>query len=253
MHRAIAIAAITFLQGVRTQTFRIVGLLFVGLLAVAWFLRALAVGQRPLMLRGFGLTAMEISALLLVVIGFVASYYRERETRIQAIHLTYVSAFDHTLGRLLGNITLLAAYLMASTIVCGAVLWFEGGWNWSFLLGSWSILLKLSVMCAFAGLFCSLFSSSTFASLMTIFTYLAAEYAVYPLSLEGKISMSFPFAVSRVVYHILPNFDKIDLKYQAIHGEIVGFGFLIGTAFYTLLYIIVVFLPTWQVFARHEH
>ncbi len=253
MRKIVAMAGITFLQGVRTQTFRIVGLLFVGLLGVAWFLRVLSVGQRAIMLRSFGLTAMEISALLLVVFGAVASYYRERETRIQAIHLTYVSAFDHALGRLLGNFLLVGAYLGLATVVCAGVLWHEGAWEWAFLLGAWSIFLKLAVICAFTALFCSLLSSSIFASLMTVFTYVAAEFAVYPLALKSKASTAVPMAVSRTVYHLLPNFDKLDLKYQAIHGETVDGGFLAGITLYAILYILVVFLPTWQVFARHEH
>lgn len=253
MRRIFAMAGITFLQGVRTQTFRIVGLLFIGLFGVAWFLRVLSVGQRALMLRSFGLTAMEISALLLVVFGAVASYYRERETRIQAIHLTYVSAFDHALGRLIGNFLLVGAYLGLATLVCAGVLWHEDAWHGAFLLGTWSVFLKLAVMCAFSGLFCSLLSSSIFASLMTVFTYLAAEFAVYPLALEGKAKTMLPIAVSRTVYHLLPNFDKLDLKYQAIHGESVGIWFLAGITLYAMVYILVVFLPTWRVFVRHEH
>ncbi|PKL48609.1 MAG: hypothetical protein CVV42_09050 [Candidatus Riflebacteria bacterium HGW-Riflebacteria-2] len=253
MRKTLAIASITFLQGFRTQTFRIVGMLFVAIMAMTYALRVLSVGHKEMMLRSFGLSIMEISSLLLIIFGCVSSFYRERETRLQAIHLTYVSSFDHVLGRLLGNCLLIGAYTIFATIGCALVLWHEGAWSWVFIVGAWSIFLKLCIICAFCSLFANLFGSPVFASLMTVFIYFAAEYASYPLEMIRRSSTVVPQSISRLVYHLLPNFDKIDLKYSAIHGESVAVMLLVEITLYTLLYMAIVFIPSWRVFARHEH
>jgi hypothetical protein len=252
MRKIAAITGITFMQGLRTQTFRIVGLVFAALIAVAYMLRVLSIGHKAEMLISFGLTAMEVSGLLLIIFGCISAYYRERETRLQAIHLTFVSFFDHALGRLIGNCLLIGVYLALSTVVCAGILWHEEAWSWSFVYGAYSIFLKLSIMCAFCSLFSNLFTSAVFASLMTVFVDFSAEFAYFPLTLRRPLSV-VPGFVSRVFYHLLPNFDKIDLKYQAAHGEIVSLWYLSGISLYSLFYMAVVFLISWKVFSRHEH
>jgi len=253
MRKILSMAAITFLQGFRTQTFRIVGMLFVAIMAMTYALRVLSIGHKAMMLRSFGLSVMEISSLLLIIFGCVASFYRERETRLQAIHLTYVSSFDHVLGRLLGNCLLIGAYTILATLACAIVLWHENAWSWVFVVGAYSIFLKLCIICVFCSLFSNLLSSSIFASLMTVFVYFAAEYASYPLAMMRRTPSVVPDSVSKAVYHLLPNFDKIDLKYSAIHGEGVAAFLILEITLYTLLYIALVFIPAWRAFARHEH
>lgn len=253
MRKTFAMAAITFMQGFRTQTFRIVALVFAALLAVSYFLKVLSIGHKEIMLRSFSLTAMEISGLLLIIFGCINGYYRERETRLQAIHLTFMSDFHHVLGRLLGNCLLIAAYIGLSAFACSAILLMEGAWHLAFLLGAWSIMLKLFVVCAFASLFSNLFSSPVFASLMTVFLDFASEYAYFPLTMMKHIPTLVPNTLSRIFYHLLPNYDKIDLKYQAAHGSLPEFSYLFETGIYVILYVLIIFLISWKVFEKHEH
>ena len=124
---------------------------------------------------------------------------------------------------------------------------------WVFVIGAWSIFLKLCIICAFCSLFANLFGSAVFASLMTVFVYFAAEYASYPLAMMRRSATVVPENVSRLIYHLLPNFDKIDLKYAAIHGENVASMLLVEISLYAFLYMAVVFIPSWRFFARHEH
>lgn len=253
MRKTFAMAAITFMQGFRTQTFRIVALVFAALLTVSYFLKVLSVGHKDIMLRSFSLTAMEISGLLLIIFGCINGYYRERETRLQAIHLTFMSYFNHVLGRLLGNCLLIASYIALSAVACSGILLMEEAWHLSFLFGAYSIMLKLFIACAFSSLFSNLFSSPVFASLMTVFVDFAAEYAYFPLTMMKHIPTMVPNAVSRFFYHLLPNYDKIDLKYQAAHGTLPHASYLFETSIYTFLYLAVIFLISWKVFERHEH
>jgi ABC-type transport system involved in multi-copper enzyme maturation permease subunit len=114
-------------------------------------------------------------------------------------------------------------------------------------------MLKLFIICAFCSLFCNLFSSAVFAALMTVFIDFAAEYAYYPLTMMKHIETAVPQTFSRFLYHLLPNFDKLDLKYQSAHGSLPEWGYIFTSSTYALLYIVVIFLISWKVFTRHEH
>lgn len=252
MKKSLSIAAITFLQGLRNQTFRVVGLMFVALLGLAYILRVLSIGHKDLMLRSFGLSAMEISGLLLIIFGCVSGFYRERETRLRSIYLTYVSVFDHTLGKLVGNILLIAVFLFLLSLAGSGVLWHESAWHPSVIYGVYSIFLKLSIICGFCSLFASLFTSSVFASLTTVLVYVSAEFSHYPLMLLQKSGAGMSYSISRIVYHLLPNFDKIDLKYAATHADQVNASQLFQLSAYTLFYLALIFIFSWKASSRNE-
>ena len=253
MHKILSMASITFMQGLRAQTFRIVGLIFLCMLAITYVLRVLSVGHTDIMLRSFGLSAMEISGLLLIIFGCISAFYREKENRLQAIHLTYVSFFHHVCGRYLGNILLLGSYVIFVSIACSLILFHEQAWHISFLIGSYSVFLKLAIVCAFCSLFSSLFKSSIFASVITFLTYIASDFASYPLAISRENTQSIHRIISSIVYHILPSFDKIDLKHIASQGEIPQFSHMTEISIYSLVYVAMIILLSWKVFSNHEH
>lgn len=253
MNKAFAMAGITFLQGFRAQSFRIVAALFISFFGIAYSLRVLSIGHKEQMLRSIGLSAMEISALLLVVFGCIAGYYREKESRLRAIHLSYVSFLDHVAGRFIGNCLLMATYLALGTIASALVLLNESSWHWYYLLGVYSVFLKLSIICSFCALFSYLFRSPVFSSLTTVFIYFSSEYASYPLTMIRRSPSAVPEGISRFLYHILPNFDKIDLKYPAIIGSEVALSQILMVTVYSVSYLAMILLLAWAVLSRNEH
>ena len=253
MRKWLSITGITLMQGIRTQTFWLTGLLFVFLLFVAFVLRVLSIGQRDLMLRSFGLSAMEISALLLVVYGFAFSFFRERDSRLQMIYLTFVSPGQYLFGKLAGICLTVLLYLGLASLFSAGLLVFEHAWSWSFCLGVYSIFLKLCIVCAFCILFSALFSSPVFASLMTVFLYVASELSYYPLAVMKASASELTHGFYRVLYHLLPNLDKLDLKSQAIYGNVVSEWYLVQISLYTLFYASVVFFVALTLFSRKEH
>ncbi len=252
MRKSFSIASITLTQGIRNNTFWIAALLFFSLILVSFFLKVLAIGHKAVMLRNFGLSAMEISALVLVVYGFVFSLFRDKENRIQSVYLTYVPSSSYLSGKLFGHSILVFIYLSIASILCSALLIYENAFNWIFFFGVYSIYLKLSIVCSFCLLFASLFSSPVFASLMSFFTYLASELSAYPLLLMKTSSNALILGFYRVLYHLLPNFDKIDLKYQSIWDQTIPYSYLVESSVYALVYSYLVYRLSLFFFANRE-
>ncbi|HNV71952.1 MAG TPA: hypothetical protein PKO06_19765 [Candidatus Ozemobacteraceae bacterium] len=253
MRKPLSIAGVTWLQGLRNQTFWIAAFLFAAFLLVAFFLRVLAIGHKAMMLRSFGLASMELSALLLIVYGFVFSMHRERENRIQSLYLTYVSPWQYLLGKLLGNCLLIFAYLSIAAFLCAALLFHEGAFSGAFFFGTYSIFLKLCIICSFCLLFSCLLSSPVFASLMTFFTYCAGELSAYPLMIMKSSTNQMIVTFYRVLYHLLPNMDKVDLKYLAIWELPIEPMHVLTITVYAFFYSMMLFVPALWAFSRREH
>lgn len=252
MRKSLSIAFLNLFQGIRTQSFWVTGLLGGLLVGAAFLLRVLAVGERAVMLRAICLASMEISSLLLVVFSFANTYHREHESRLDAVYLTYVSSREYLQGKLWGIWMLLFLHLSGTALLGSALLLADQAFSGIFLVGGYSIFLKLAILCSFSLLFSCLFESPVLASLITIFVYLAAEIAGFTLSLMSEAQNPILRWLYRIMYHLLPNADKIDLKYQGIRGLPVPVEYLGEITLYALAYSLAVFCLAWWVFSRKE-
>lgn len=253
MRKLLSIALIGVLQGIRAQAFWIAGLLCGFLLMMAFFLRVLAIGEKTVVLRSICLSSMEISALLLIVFGFTFSFFRERDSRLESIYLTFVSPTQYLSGKLVGSYLIIFLYLGLTSTLSSGLLFLEHGLDGGFFLGVFSIFLKLAILCAFCLFYACIFESPILASLLTIFTSLASEFSYYTLPLISSTKSSFVWGFYKVVYHLLPNMDKLDLKNQAIYGQAVPAWYVGEIAAYAGAYILVVFSLGLWVFSRREH
>jgi len=253
MRKSLSIALIAVLQGIRAQTFWIAGLLWASLLGMTFLLRVLAVGEKSVILRSLCLSSMEISAVLLIVFGFTHGFYRDRDSRLQSIYLTHVSKAQYLLGKLLGCCLLILFYVLLTLLLSSPLLYAQGALTWSFFLGGYSILLKLSILSGFCLFYSCLFSSSVLASLLTVFTAVASEFAVHALSLMSRTESEIIRMFYRTIYHLLPNADRLDLKYQAIYEKTVPSWYLGEISLYALAYTAMLYILALWLFKRQEH
>ena len=144
-------------------------------------------------------------------------------------------------------------YLGVTSLLGGALLLFEGALSWSFFLGAYSVFLKLCILSAFCLLFSCLFESPIMASLVTVFSYVACELSYYSLSVMNTSQIEWVKWFYRVIYHLLPMTDKLDLKYQAIHGLAVPGSYLFEISVYVPAYMAVLFLlSVWAFTAKGD-
>lgn len=252
MRKSLSIALISVLQGIRAQTFWITGLLCASLLAMTFFLRVLAIGEKAVILRSLCLSSLEISAILLIVFGFAHGFSRDRDSRLQSIYLTNVSNLQYLLGKLLGGCLLVFLYVFLTSMGSIPLLYAEKALTWSFFLGGYSIFLKLCIFAAFCLLFSCLFSSPVLASLLTVFMAIASEFSSHALSLMATTQNESIRLFYRCVYHLLPNVDRLDLKYQAMYEKSVSVWYLGEITVYAIAYSGMLFILAWGLFSRQD-
>jgi ABC-type transport system involved in multi-copper enzyme maturation permease subunit len=253
MRKLFSIAMISVLQGIRAQIFWIASLLCAFLLGIAFILRVLTLGEKEFVLRSICLSSMEISALLLIVTGFTYGFYRERESRLTAIYLTYVSKTQYLMGKLIGICLIIFLYLGFTSGLSSGLLYSQNALHWSFFLGGYSIFLKLCMLCSFCLFFSCLFESPVVAALVTVFSAIAGEFSSYSLSLVSSAQNSGIVWFYRIIYHLLPNMDKVDLKYQAIYCKTVSVGYVGEVTLYAFAYTFMIASLSLWIFSKREH
>lgn len=249
MKRLAQFVLLNFVQGVRERIFLGVVFFFIFLLGLSFFLSILSVGESASLSRSAGLSAMEISGLFLVIFGFTFSFYNDKSSRMIEVYLTFFSRYVYTAGKLCSFLLIAFFYLMLAGVVWVIILLVNGAFFWQSWLGILSIFFKLSIALSLNLLFCCLFSSPIFALLSTLFVYASGEIASEALKIV-TISSNSPISLAlfKILKYILPNLDKIDLKYQLAYAQVPDFNFLLLMFFYTFCYCLFLWLLSTRIF-----
>jgi len=253
MFKTISIVLLNIKQGIREKTFWAAGFFFLFLMGFSVFLGELSIGEKKVVLRNVSLSSIEISCLLLIAFSFVYNFYREESTRLKEVYLSYFSHAAYLGGKLISYILICLIYILLTSFTASFVLLLNKAYLWQIFLGSYGIFLKLSIFCGFCLLFSSLFSYPLLSSISTIFAYIASELSYNALKIVNVSENILIKIFLKLIYHILPNADKIDLKYQIIYGETPRLGFLIGITSYVFIYVLLLYFLSVLIFRRKEH
>lgn len=253
MRKIFSIVLINVRQGIREKTFLGVAFFFLFLLGVSLFMGELSIGEKEVALRNISLSAIEVSCLFLVVLGIVNNFYREKETRLKEVYLSYFPQGSYLAGKLIGYILICCIYIFMASVLAGIILAVNKAFIWQFFLGSWGIFLKISLFCSICLLFSCVFDYPLLAALSTVFAYVAAEFSASALKITTVSNNAVTKIWMKALYHLVPNSDKIDMKYQAIYGHTLPVYFLGYVSLYVLIYILFAFSLSVLVFSKKEH
>ncbi len=251
--KILAVSFLNFKQGIRDKLFLSVVFFFVFFLALCVLLGKLSVGESEKVLRNAGLAGIELSCLILVVFSLVFSFYREKESRILEIYLSYFSRSQYISGKLIGYLLICIFYLVLAALGYSLILFLYNGFIWQVTAGIYGLFLKLSIAIGFSLVFSCLFSSPTIAFLCSLFLYLTTEAAYPSLKIILQGANQFQIIIYKCLYYLLPNLDKLDIKSQAVYGELPNLSFFISASFYGLGYCLFLWFIARLIFLRKEY
>ncbi|MDD4907943.1 MAG: hypothetical protein PHJ00_02670 [Candidatus Omnitrophica bacterium] len=250
MKSILAFTQLNFIKGVREKIFYGLLFLLIFFLGLSLFLSTLSVGENSRVLVSAGLSAIEITGLLLLIFSLTFGFYTDKNARMLEVYLSYFPRYVYTASLFLAYILLALFYLLITGALLILVLILNSAFSWAVLAGIYSIALKLSIIVGLSLLFCALFDSPALALLTTIFLYGASQIAGQTLRISGISGPSLQQGFFKFLYYLLPNMDKLDIKYQVIYQQLPGAGFFIFISFYTLIYCLFLWSLSTLAFSR---
>jgi hypothetical protein len=252
-NRFIPFVLLNFFEGVREKIFWGVVFFFLFLLGLSFFLSMLSVGESTRVLRGAGLSAMELGGIVLLVFSFTSGFYRDKSGRILDVYLSCVPRYVYTASKVCAYLLIAFFYLVFAGVFWVGILAANGAFFWQFWAGLFSIFLKLSIVILLNLVFCCLFSSPVLALLSTLFLYACGEIVSEAARLSTVyVKGQFSSTLLSVLKYILPNLDKLDLKSQLLYAQVPPAGYLGLISLYTLLYCLFLWLLGTWIFSKKK-
>jgi len=242
MRKILSVVILNFIEAVRDKLFLGVGVFFFFYLFFCAFLGALSAGYMPKVMRNWGLIGVELSTVLLVLSSFVFSFYREKASRIQEVYFANMSRASYISGKLLGYVLVSFCYLCLAAAALSAALFYFKAFHWAAVVAVYPIFLKLVVMTGFVAIACYIFTSAPTALFMSLCIYLLCVATPSTLALVNVFGVGAQKTMVGIVYAILPNMDKLDIRYLAVWEHLPKAGYFVAATLYALVYFVFLWL-----------
>lgn len=252
--RISTIAANVFREAIRDRILYLIAFFALIMVANLQLIPQLAATTEKKIILDIGIAAIAILGLVVTV--FVGTGLVKKEIEKRTVYILVakpVSRSELVIGKHVGLSAVLAVLVMAMTILY--VLMLSIG-KISFPLGSIFmasafIWLELSLLTA-VGILFGVFTSSLLATLLTLATYFMG-HATRDLVAFGKLAKNPGIEQLMMgLYLILPDLERLNLKNDAVYGQVPPFPELMTNAGYALLYTILLLAVAIALFQRQE-
>ncbi len=252
--RILTIASNTFWAVLRDRVLYIIGLFALLMLGMVWLLPEIAATTENKMILDFGLAAISLLSLIITIIVSTALIYQEIEKRtIYLLVAKPISSVELILGKYLGLSTVIALLITGMMLIYFGVI----SWNkidyfgLSLTISSIFLWLKLSLISA-TGLLFGVLTNALLATLLTLGVYIMGSLSQDLLSIS---QLSENLTIERLMtglYFILPDLARLDLKNDAVYGQLPSILTLFTNFGYGILYISLLLSIAIFIFSRRE-
>jgi len=245
------IARSTFIENVRDKV--LYGILVFAFIFTTFtvFLGSISLGENLHVVRSMGLAGIYLFGLLITIFLATALVFKELEHKTVYFILSKpVSRPQMVVGKFVGLFASVVVSVVGMLAVYLGVVWYQGGgFDQGAILAVMYQLLELMVIIAL-----SIFFSTYARPLASVVYVVVFLYVGHSLSLlldvtkEGGITQNF-FAV---LYHILPNLEKFNLREVVLHGGAPSLEGALATVAYAVLYVALLLFGASVLLGRRE-
>lgn len=247
------IAVNTFRESARNKMFYL--LVFFGVLFAlsSRLVSFLTLGDAMKVLKDTGLAAINFFCVLIAVFTGINLVYKEVEKKtVLAILSKPVRRDEFILGKFLGlALTMLAALGAMAAIFFAFILLNGGGFDGRILLYFAMLFLELLVIIAVSLLF-SAFTTPILAFIFTVSLYLIGHLMWTYNEFKALLRAPAMKVLSEVLYYLLPNLDKFNIKNEVVLGTAPPAATILYTVLYGAVYTAALLALTVLVFRRRE-
>ena len=254
LNRTWVIAANVFREVMRDRVLYLIGLFALSMIASIRLLPEVAANSENKIILDLGLAAIALLGLVISVFVGAGLINKEIEKRTVLVLMTKpISRSEFIVGKHLGLSTVLVVLVGTMTaLYMGILSLFHIPYPaLSIGVSSLYLLLQLSLITAVAIGF-GVFTSSLLAALLTFAVYLMGNFSRDLVTLGGLSKNLAIENFTRGLYLVLPDLARLDLKNQAVYGQLPGLDILLTNAGYGLLYIVVLLALSTLIFTFRE-
>lgn len=248
------IAANGFREVIRDRILYFIGFFVLVLVVALRLLPQISLGTHDKIFMDLGLGAMGLLGAIVAIFVGTGLINKEIEKKTVLVLIPKpVSKTEFILGKHLGLCAVLGVMLAVMTGVYFLLLsWSSINYNPGiFLISQFYLLLELALLTAVAIAF-GVFTSSILATLLSLGIYLMGHISQDLLEL-GKISKNANIeAITRGLYLILPDLERLNLRNDVTYGILPSAGELLSNATYGIVYTALLLVIAILVFSRRQ-
>lgn len=252
--RILAVARNGFQEVLRDKILYIVGLFILILILGAILLPPISVGADQKIFLDLGISAISLVGAIVAIFVGTGLINKEIEKRTVLVLIPKpVTRAEFIIGKHLGLSAVIFVLLSTMTVFYLILLsLLKIPYNLgSILIAVAFILLELALLIAVAMTF-GVFTSSILATLFSFGVYIMGHLSRDLLQL-GKITDNPGVKqITRVLYAIVPDLERLNLKNGAVYNILPPTGELLSALIYALLYIIFLLTVTILIFSRRQ-
>jgi len=247
-----AIALNTFREAIRDRILYLLLAFALLMIGAARLLSLLTVGSEEKIVKDLGLSAISLFGVLTSVFVGVSLVFKEIEKRtIFTLLASPVRRWQFVGGKYVGLLGVLAMNVALMSAALLSILWLRGASGAGLLPAFLLIYVELALVTAFAILF-SCFTNPILAAVGTFAVYVVGHLS-WSLPLLGqRLPAGLGRRVCDVLYVVLPNLDRLNIRSEAVHGRALESGYVAVASLYGVLYSAVVLALACVVFERKE-
>mgnify|MGYP005838760673 CR=1 FL=1 len=243
-----------FWEVIRDRILYIILLFFIIMLANLWLTPELAASTEDKIILDVGLAAMNLLSLIITV--FISTGLVNKEIEKRTVYLLVakpISKAELIIGKHLGLSAVLGVLIAAMTVIYLILL----SWNQipypagSLVVNSLFLWFQLSLMTA-VGIVFGVFTSSLLATLLTFGVYLMGMFSRDLVELGRLTENPGIEQVMIGLYVVLPDLMRLDLKNDAVYGQIPYLPELFTNISYGLIYTILLLSISIGIFSQRE-
>jgi len=248
-----AIVLNTLKEAIRNKIFYL--LFFFGLFFVfsSRIIGLLTIGDQTKVIKDVGLASINFFCVLIAIFTGINLVHKEIDKKtIYTILSKPISRDQFILGKFLGLLLTVGIALasMATIFILFLVLT-TGKFEASLLLYFLMLFMELAILISISLLFSS-FSTPILSSIFTITIYLIGQITWTYNHFKYLLKTPLTRVLTDVVYYLLPNLHKYNVKNEIVLGTPVAIGQLLVAVGYSVLYIGCILFATLMIFRKRE-
>lgn len=265
MNKVIIVAKNTFKEAVRDRILYSLVLFAVLMILSSLVFSTISAEQYNKVVKDLGLTAISLFGIMISIFLGMGLVHKEIEKKtVFNIFSKPVKRFEFITGKYLGlSFTLLVITVAMAIILFLIVLYVElshasfikyyygGHYFLEFLTAIYFQYLEFMVVIGMVLVFSS-FTTPVLAVLMTFLMFAAGRFSSDIKLLSENSNNALVKFFTEVVYRVIPNLEKFDLRSEAVYGGDVSLNLVLYTTAYTIIYVFALLILSITIFERRE-